>query len=98
MCGSPDIGSVACDNISTIQTLAKRDLTARSRHIRVHLGFVYDAIDSGEIMLEYRESKKNEADTFTKALDVTSFRSAWAALANLPRAFDFAPRHGMERA
>ena len=28
------------------------------------LGFVYDAIDSGEIMLEYRESKKNEADTF----------------------------------
>ena len=49
-------------------------------------------------MLEYRESKKNEADTFTKALDVTSFRSAWTALANLPRAFSFAPRHGVQRA
>ena len=49
-------------------------------------------------MLEYREAKKNEADTFTKARDVTSFRSAWTALANLPRAFSFAPRHGVQRA
>lgn len=31
---------VASDNESTLKTLAKRDLSARSRHINVHLGFV----------------------------------------------------------
>ena len=40
-------------------------------------------------MLEYRNTKTNEADTFTKALDPATFRSAWSRLANLPKGYIF---------
>ena len=46
----------------------------------------------GEVSLascEYRSAKTNEADTFTKALDPSTFRSAWSRLANLPNGFVF---------
>ena len=36
-----------CDNMSAIIKLRKRDLSARARHVRTNLGFVYDAADEG---------------------------------------------------
>ena len=42
---------VHCGNISVIMQLQKRDLSARARHIRTNLGFVYDAIDDGDIVV-----------------------------------------------
>ena len=45
--------------------LTKRDLSARSRHIRVQLGFVYDALDSGEVEIRYVRSAANPANQLT---------------------------------
>ena len=44
---------------------SKRDLSARSRHIRVQLGFVYDALDSGEVEIRYVRSAANPANQLT---------------------------------
>jgi len=72
-----------CDNQSTITNLARRDLTARSRHVRVHLGFVYDAIDSGVIIIEKIDGSTNPADTFTKAQDRLKFFASLKRLAGI---------------
>ena len=59
------VSRVYCDNQSVIAQLRKRDLSARSRHIRVQLGFVYDALDSGEIEIRYVRSAANPANQLT---------------------------------
>ncbi|KAH8066237.1 hypothetical protein JL722_654 [Aureococcus anophagefferens] len=58
-------GRVYCDNQSVIAQLRKRDLSARSRHIRVQLGFIYDALDSGEVEIRYVRSAANPANQLT---------------------------------
>ena len=42
---------VGCDNMAVVHALRKRDLTSRSRHVRVHFGFVYDMLDAGDVSL-----------------------------------------------
>jgi len=54
-----------CAEESAIIFLRRRDLSARARHIRVHLGFVYDAIDSGCFHFRYVRSKQNPANSLT---------------------------------
>jgi hypothetical protein len=71
---------VECDNTSVIDQLQRRDLKARSRHIRVHFGFVIDAIDSGEIIVVYIRSAVNPANTLTAAEDRDRFNRSRAAL------------------
>ena len=56
---------VFCDNQSVIAQLLRRDLSSRSRHIRTNLGFVYEAIDNGDIRVEYIHSEANPANTHT---------------------------------
>ena len=51
-----------CDNQSVIAKLLRRDLSSRSRHIRTNLGFVYEAIDNGDIHVEYIRSDANPAN------------------------------------
>jgi hypothetical protein len=75
---------VGCDNESTLKSLRRRDLTARNRHIRVYLGFILDAIDSGEIRFEHRVTHLNEANTLTKAEDDVTFLRSLIKLAGLP--------------
>ena len=41
-----------CDNQSVIAQLLWRDPSSRPRHIRTNLGFVYEAIDNGDIRVE----------------------------------------------
>ena len=64
---------IYCDNQSAIVFLRRRDLSARARHIRVHLGFVYDAIDSGCFHFRYVRSKQNPANSLTAAEDEERF-------------------------
>ena len=58
---------VHCDNMSVIMQLHKRDLSARARHVRTNLGFVYDAIDDGDIDVRHIRTMENPANTFTAA-------------------------------
>ena len=54
-----------------------------ARHVRVHLGFVYDAIDSGVIIIEKIDGSTNPADTFTKAQDRLKFFASLKRLAGI---------------
>lgn len=76
---------VSCDNQATIDHFIKRVWTARSRHIKVHLGFLYDALDAGLIRIIHRPTHLNEADTFTKAQDAPTFLRSLVKLAGLPQ-------------
>jgi len=79
--------NIYCDNQSTLDHFIRRTLTARSRHIRVHLGFIYDAIDAGIIILIHRRTAENEANTLTKAEDPKTFLRSLIKLAGLPHDF-----------
>ena len=56
---------VHCDNQSVIAQLERRDLSGRTRHIRIHLGFIFDAIDDSSIAVYFVRSNDNPADAFT---------------------------------
>ena len=53
--------------------LKRRDLTARTRHLRVNLGFVVDAIDAREIEIHYVGTADQVADVGTNQRDVETF-------------------------
>merc|ERR1712167_60816 len=64
---------VLCDSASVIAQLARRDLRQRTRHIRVHLGFVIDAIENNEIIVQHVPTRDNAANTLTAAEDRDRF-------------------------
>jgi hypothetical protein len=74
---------VFCDNQSVIAQLKRRDLSSRSRHIRVTLGFIYEAIDSHDIHVEYIRSESNPANTHTAAENRNRFARSHAVLSGL---------------
>ena len=63
-----------------IAQLLRRDLSSRSRHIRPNLGFVYEAIDKGDIRAEYIRSEANPANTHTAAENHNRFTQNTAIL------------------
>ena len=68
MLGSrPPTSHVGCDNMAVVHALRKRDLTSRSRHVRVHLGFVYDMLDAGDVIVKYLNTQINPANGLTAA-------------------------------
>ena len=64
---------VHCDNNSVLLQLKRRDLSARSRHIRVHLGFIFDALEANEIDARFVRSGENPANAMTAAEDRDRF-------------------------
>ena len=56
---------VHCNNMSVIMQLHKRDFSARTRHVSTNLGFVNDAIDDGDIIVQHVHTMKNPTSTFT---------------------------------
>ena len=72
--------TVFCDNQSVIAQLQRRDLSSRSRHIRTNLGFVYEAIDNGDVHVEYIRSEDNPANTHTAAENRYRFTRSVAVL------------------
>ena len=64
---------VHCDNNSVLLQLKRRDLSARSRHIRVHLGFIFDALEANEIDAQFVRSGENPANAMTAAEDRDRF-------------------------
>ena len=75
---------VLCDNASVILQLRKRDLRQRTRHIRVHLGFLIDAIENGEIVVEHVPTAGNAANTLTVAENAVRFARSFNVLHGAP--------------
>ena len=71
-----------CDNMSVITQLHKRDLSARARHVRTNLGFVYDAIDDRDIAVQHVRTVKNPANTLTTAENRDRFRASRTVLSD----------------
>ena len=61
------------DNAAVISQIARRDLTARTRYLKVNLAFIIDAIESNEIVLEFYRTHDQLANTLTKAEDREMF-------------------------
>ena len=61
------------DNAAVISQIARRDLTARTRHLKVNLAFIIDAIDSNEIIIEFCRTHDQLANTLTKSEDKEMF-------------------------
>jgi len=76
--------AVYCDNQSVITQLRRRDLSGRSRHIRVHLGFLIDAIESNEITIHHVPTQQNPANGLTAAEDRDRFARTFQELHGAP--------------
>jgi hypothetical protein len=56
-----------------IAMLQRRDLSSRSRHLRVNIGFIIDAEEAGEIHVRYIPTAGQVADFLTTAEDRERF-------------------------
>ena len=65
---------IAEDNKAVTLMLRKRDLSSKSRHVRVNIGFIIDAIDAGEIGVAWTPTQDQIANTFTAAEDRVRFQ------------------------
>ena len=65
--------SIAEDNNAVTQMLRKHDLSSKSRHVRVNIGFIIDAIDAGEIAIIWTPTQDQIANTLTAAEDRVRF-------------------------
>lgn len=64
---------IHCDNNSVLLQLKRQDLSARSRHIRVHLGLIFDALEANEIDAQFIRSGENPSNAMTAAEDRDRF-------------------------
>ena len=64
---------IADDNRANTLMLRKRDLSSKSRHVRVNIGFIIDAIDAGTITIAWVPTQDQIAYTFTAAEDRVRF-------------------------
>ena len=61
-----------CDNAPVIAALQKCDLSARTRHIRVHLGWLVEALET-EVDIRHVTTLLNAANTLAAAEDRALF-------------------------
>ena len=61
------------DNDAVIKQLHRRDLTARTRHLRLNFGFVLKAIDDGDVDVVFKKTSEMVADYTTK-MDAASYK------------------------
>ena len=75
---------VYSDSKATLAHLANGLPNNRTRHIAVNIGFLCDAVDSGEIALSYVRSEDSVADILAGAEDSARFWRNLRRMANLP--------------
>ena len=61
------------DNDAVIKQLHRRDLTARTRQLRLNFGFVLKAINDGDVVVVFKKTSEMVADYTTK-MDAASFK------------------------
>ncbi|XP_074266280.1 secreted RxLR effector protein 161-like [Silene latifolia] len=69
-----DATTIFCDNKSAIAMAKNPVYHSRSRHIAIKHHFIREAIEEGEIELNYCKSEEQVADIFTKALPREMFQ------------------------
>ena len=65
--------SIREDNKAVVAMLKRRDLSWRSRHMRINIGFIIDAMDADEITVDWVPSQDQIANTLTAAEDRVRF-------------------------
>ena len=71
---------IAEENSADTLMLRKRDLSSKSRHVRVNIGFIIDAIDASEIAIDWTPTQDQIANTLTAAEDRMRFTPNRTAL------------------
>ena len=61
------------DNQACLSIATTTMTSFRTRHIRVEFHFIRDAIQRGDLLVEYVSSASNPADMFTKPLNSSTF-------------------------
>jgi hypothetical protein len=61
------------DNQACLSIATTTQTSFRTRHIRIEFHFIRDAIQRGDIAVEYVSSTSNPADMFTKPLKTSAF-------------------------
>ena len=69
-----------CDNKSAIAMAKNPCFHSRSRHIAIKYHFIREAIEDGEVQLNYCKTEEQVADIFTKALPIAKFQQLRLAL------------------
>ena len=64
---------IAEDNQAVVKQIQRRDLTSQSRHVRVNIGFIIDAIEAAEVYIEWVPSQDQIADALTAAEERVRF-------------------------
>lgn len=59
---------IMCDNQSAICVARNQGFNPRTKHISIRYHFVRDALDQGNVTLDYVSTKQQPADGFTKSL------------------------------
>lgn len=72
---SPDSMNLYCDNKSAIQIAQNNSYSSRTKHIDIRAKFIREKLESGEIKLEFLESKKMLADIFTKGVPADVYKN-----------------------
>jgi hypothetical protein len=68
------------DNMAFLLSLRKCDLSARTRHTRVNMGIIMDAIDNGQVVSEYVTSANQVAGVLAASEDAERFERNRAVL------------------
>ena len=85
-----------CDNMSVVLMLQRRDLKPTMRHVAVGLGFIYDTIDSGEVIVRHIRTARNPANTFTMAESRDRFAQSVSTLCGQKHVWTPASSRGSE--
>ena len=72
------------DKNAAIQTLRRRVISGRMRHVRVALSFILRAVELGHVSVHFCPFSLQLADFLTKSLGKIAFGAAMALLRGLP--------------
>ena len=72
------------DADGVVKHVQKRIVNGSTRHIRVSLGFLLDAVDSGEIIIHHVKTQDNPADALVSAEDKVRFMRNLRIMAGPP--------------
>jgi hypothetical protein len=64
---------VYCDSQSAMKIAENENITARSKHIDIRYHFIKDHIRSGDVILRWISTEKQDADLLTKRLPTKRF-------------------------
>lgn len=72
-CPCKEATTIYVDNQSAIRLVKNPEFHKRTKHIDVRYHFVREKVHSGELSVEYLQTKEQKADIFTKALPKNRF-------------------------